>query len=110
MTFITIKGKKLQLAYNMLAGITYERTTGNNPFDFSKIDITKLASIAELGYCMLLASNPEEDVPSMQDVFRSFDTVEKMTSFAQAVSTEIVAFFAPSKADQPNEEDASKNA
>ena len=94
----------------MLAGITYERTTGNNALDFSKIDETKLASIAELGYCMLLASNPEEDVPSMQDVFRSFDTAEKLTSFVQAVNTELVAFFAPSKSDQPNEKDAAKNA
>lgn len=94
----------------MLACITYERTTGNNSLDFSKIDETRVASIAELGYCMLLASNPEEDVPSMQDVFRSLDTVEKLASFMEAVKIEIVAFFAPSKSDQPNEEDAAKNA
>lgn len=108
---ITICGKPLKLSYNLLAGITYEKMTGNNALDLSKFESRELAPIAEMGYCMLLASNDEKDVPSMEEVLRSFDSIESLNGFVEAVASELIAFFAPTKADQPEkEEDAAKNA
>lgn len=108
---ITICGKTLQLSYSLLAAVTYEKMTGNNALDLSKFESKELAPVAEIGYCMLLASNDEKDVPSMEEVLRSFNSIESLNGFVEDVASELIAFFAPTKADQPaKEEDAAKNA
>ena len=107
---ITICGKQLTLAYSMLAAVSFEKMTGKSALDLSQFQEQSLAPIAELGYCMLVASNKEEDVPKRDEVLADLNTAEKLNDFVTAVSDVIVAFYTPSKADQPEQDDAPKNA
>ena len=108
---ITLCGKELTLAYSLHAAVSYEKMTGKSALDLSQFQNNQLSPVVELGYCMLLGCNQENDVPKLEDLLRDLDTVEKMTEFVQAVSAELIAFYQPDKSqDQAKTEDASKNA
>lgn len=110
-TTIKVAGKDLKLAYTLHAAVSYEKMTGKSALDLSQFQNNQLSPVVELGYCMLLGCNPENDVPSLEDLLRGLDTVEKMTEFVQAVSAELIAFYQPDKSqDQGKTEDAGKNA
>ncbi|MBQ2608462.1 MAG: hypothetical protein II588_04510 [Paludibacteraceae bacterium] len=85
--------------------------TGKSALDLAQFQNYQLSPVIELGYCMLLGCNKQEDVPELEAMLRDIDTTEKMTEFVQAVSEELIAFYQPDKsADQKPSEDASKNA
>ena len=108
---ITLCGRDFMLAYTLHAAVSYEKMTGKSSLDLAQFQTGQIAPIVELGYCMLLGCNPEQDVPSLEDLLRDCDTAEKMTAFTKAVSDELIAFFAPDKAAATDkQEDASKNA
>ena len=92
---ITLCGKELTLAYSLHAAVSYEKMTGKSALDLSQFQNNQLSPVVELGYCMLLGCNPENDVPKLEDLLRDLDTVEKMTEFVQAVSAELIAFYQP---------------
>ena len=95
----------------MLTAVSYEKMTGKSALDLSQFQNNEIGPVAEIGYCMLLASNKEEDVPSLNDVLADLDTSEKFTGFVQAVSEVLIAFYTPNKADQNDKQgDAAKNA
>lgn len=107
---VIICGKEMNLAYSMHAAVSYEKMTGKSALDLSQFQRNEIAPVVELGYCMLLGANPNQDVPSLEDVLRDMNTSEKMTSFIQAVSNELISFYQPDKSeDQAPSEDASKN-
>lgn len=107
---ITVCGKQLNLAYSMLAAVTYEKMTGKSALDLSQFQKQHITPLVELGFAMLIASNPEKDVPTMEDMLRDMDTSEKMTAFVTSVSLELTSYFAPDQsADQAPSEDAAKN-
>ena len=108
---ITLCGKELTLAYSLHAAVSYEKMTGKSALDLSQFQNNQLSPVIELGYCMLLGCNKQEDVPELEAMLRDIDTTEKMTEFVQAVSEELITFYQPDKsADQKPSEDASKNA
>ena len=108
---ITLCGKELTLAYSLHAAVSYEKMTGKSALDLSQFQNNQLSPVVELGYCMLLGCNQENDVPKLEDLLRDLDTVESMTAFVQAVSKELIAFYQPDKSqDQGKTEDAAKNA
>ena len=108
---IKVCGKELNLAYSMHAAVSYEKMTGKSALDLSQFQQNAIAPVVELGYCMLLGANPNQNVPSFEEVLRDMDTSEKMTAFVKATSEELVAFYTPDKSeDQAPSEDASKNA
>ena len=108
---VLVCGHELTLKYSLYAATAYEKMTGKSALDLSQFQNNQIAPVVELGYCMLLGCNPENDVPKLEDMLRDLDTVEKMTEFVQAVSAELIAFYQPDKsADQAKTEDAGKNA
>lgn len=109
---IIVCGKQLNLAYTMHAAVSYEKMTGKSAFDLSQFQNGGISAVVELGYCMLLGSNPEAQVPGLEEMLRDMDTVEKMTDFVQAVTSELTAFYQPTKSadEQPAAEDSSPNA
>lgn len=107
---ITINGKKLKLAFSMGAAVNYERLTGQSALDLAKFtDGKHIAPVAELGYCMLVASNKEGDVPEFKDFMASLDTLPKMQKFTETFSEALNEFFKEDKTAK-NTEDAAKNA
>ena len=111
-TKINIAGKDLKLSYTLHTAVSYEKMTGKNALDLSKFQNNEVAPIIDLGYCMLVSSNPADEVPSYEDLLREFDNFEKVTEFIKAVTTELAAFYKPTEADKadPQQEDAGKNA
>lgn len=116
---ITLCGKELKLAYSLHTAVSYEKMTGKSALDLKQFQPTDkdnphsypVAPLVELGYCMLLSCNDEKDIPSFEDLQRSVSTIDEMTSFLNAVSAELIAFYQPDKsADQAKTEDAGKNA
>ena len=108
---VLVCGHELTLKYSLYAATAYEKMTGKSALDLSQFQNNQIAPVVELGYCMLLGCNPENDVPKLEDMLRDLDTVERMTEFVQAVSAEFIAFYQPDKsADQAKTEDAGKNA
>lgn len=106
---IKVCGRELKLAYSMHAAVSYEKMTGKSALNLAEFQTNTIAPIVELGYCMLLGCNPENEVPNFEEVLRDMDTMEKMTGFVQAVSEELIAFYQPDKSAQENAEDAAKN-
>ena len=108
---ITLCGKELTLAYSLHAAVSYEKMTGKSALDLAQFQNNQLSPVIELGYCMLLGCNKQEDVPELEALLKDLNTIEKMTEFVQAVSEELIAFYQPDKS-QPSEkqEDAGKNA
>ena len=90
MTQITINGKSFKLEYNLATAINFQRLTGINAFEISKLE-GDLQLLSALGYGMLLANNPIEEVPTLD---------------------EMLAFYKQQKGDPKtdNEEEESKNA
>ena len=110
MAKITLCGKELTLAYTLHAAVSYEKMTGNSALDLAQFQSGQIAPIVELGYCMLLGCNPENEVPKLEDMLRDCNTVEKMTAFTKTVTDELIAFYQPDKsADHEKQEDAAKN-
>lgn len=111
-TKITIAGKELSLAYTLHTAVSYEKMTGKNALDLSEFQNNEVAPIVDLGYCMLVCSNPADQVPDYEAFMKEFDNFEKVTEFIKAVTTELAAFYKPTVADaaDPNQEDAGKNA
>ena len=108
---ITLCGKELTLAYSLHAAVSYEKMTGKSALDLAQFQNNQLSPVIELGYCMLLGCNKQEDVPELEELLREINTVERMTEFVQAVSAELNAFYQPDKSVEPGkQEDASKNA
>ena len=108
---ITLCGKELTLAYSLHAAVSYEKMTGKSALDLSQFQNNQLSPVIELGYCMLLGCNKQEDVPELEELLREINTVDRMTEFVQAVSAELIAFYQPDKSVEPGkQEDASKNA
>ena len=108
---ITLCGKELTLAYSLHAAVSYEKMTGKSALDLAQFQNNQLSPVIELGYCMLLGCNKQEDVPELEELLREINTVERMTEFVQAVSAELIAFYQPDKSVEPGkQEDASKNA
>ena len=107
---IKLCGKEYKLAYSMLAAVTYEKMTGKSALDLSQFQDGKIAPLMEMGFSMLVASNPEHEIPNMEDALRDMDSSEKMTAFVQAVSLELMEYYATDKSsDQAPSEDAAKN-
>lgn len=108
---ITICGKELQLTYSLRAAVSYEKMTGKSALyleDFQKEQITPFI---EIGYCMLLASNPVQDVPQLEDILRDMDTGEKMRKFVGIVGQELMQYFKPEKSEEnKQDEGGAKNA
>ena len=70
-----------------------------------------LKPIAQLGYCMLAASNKETDVPEFHDFVGSLDTIDKIAEFRTAFEQALAEFFGADKSVDPSkQEDAAKNA
>jgi len=111
-TKINIAGKDLQLSYTLHTAVSYEKMTGKNALDLSKFQNNEVAPIVDLGYCMLVSSNPDDQVPDYEAFMKEFDNFEKVTEFIKAVTAELAAFYKPTAADaaDPNQEDAGKNA
>ena len=108
---ITLCSKELTLAYSLHAAVSYEKMTGKSALDLAQFQNNQLSPVIELGYCMLLGCNKQEDVPELEALLREINTVERMTEFVQAVSAELIAFYQPDKSVEPGkQEDASKNA
>lgn len=108
---VLLCGKELNLACTMHAAVSYEKMTGKSALELTQFQDNQIAPLAELGFCMLLAQNPKEDVPALEDILNDLDTIEKMTAFLQAVSEELIAFFRPDKSPKEEKtEDAAKNA
>ena len=106
---ITINGKKLKLAFSLGAAVNYETMTGQSALELSKFqDNQKLAPVAELGYCMLVASNPKEDVPEFQDFMASLNTIKKIEEFTKTFMDALAEFYRPDKSAKKTE-DAAKN-
>ena len=106
---ITINGKKLKLAFSLGAAVNYETMTGQSALELQKFqDNQKMTPVAELGYCMLVASNPKEDVPEFQDFMASLDSVKKIEAFTKAFMEALAEFYKPDKSAK-NTEDAAKN-
>lgn len=103
---VTICGKELQLKYSLHAATAFEKMTGKSALDLSQFQNNQLAPVVELGYCMLLSFNNEEDVPKYEDMLRDLDSIEKMTAFVQAVSEELIAFYRPEQSADNKEKDA----
>lgn len=104
MTQIEINGKAFDLAYNFQTATTFQRMTGENPFDLPNINMD-LQTLATIGYCMLLSNNETEDVPEFEQFIRSIADVKTSAIFLQAVNKEIEDFFGLQPGDpQPPEE------
>ena len=108
---ITVCGKPLQLRYSMAAAVNFEKMTGSSALELSQFQNNEITPVVSLGYCMLLAANDEKDVPALQELLNSIDTLQKMTDFLQAVAAEVQEFYMPDKATK-NEDipDEPKNA
>ena len=111
MTQITINGKSFKLEYNLATAINFQRLTGINAFEISKLE-GDLQLISALGYGMILANNPIEEVPTLDELLSELNNVNLVTEFFNAISKEMLAFYKQQKGDQKQEdtEDESKNA
>lgn len=111
MTQITINGKSFKLEYNLATAINFQRLTGINAFEVSKLE-GDLQLISALGYGMLLANNPIDEVPTLDELLADLNNVNLVTEFFNAISKEMLAFYQQQKGDQKQEEteDDSKNA
>ena len=111
MTKITINGKSFKLEYNLATAINFQRLTGINAFEVSKLE-GDLQLISALGYGMLLANNPIEEVPTLDELLAALNSVNLVTEFFNAISKEMLEFYKQQKGDQKQEEteDDSKSA
>ena len=111
MTQITINGKSFKLEYNLATAINFQRLTGINAFEVSKIE-GDLQLISALGYGMLLANNPIEEVPTLDEMLAALNNVNLVAEFFSTISKEMLAFYQQQKGDtkQEDTEDDSKNA
>ena len=111
-TKINIAGKELTMSYTLHTAVSYEKMTGANALDLSKFQNNEVSPIVDLGYCMLVSSNPADHVPDYEAFMKEFDNFEKVTELIKAVSAELAAFYKPTAVDaaDPNQQDASKNA
>ena len=76
MTQITINGKSFKLEYNLATAINFQRLTGINAFEISKLE-GDLQLLSALGYGMLLANNPIEEVPTLDEVLACICAYDK---------------------------------
>ena len=111
MTQITINGKSFKLEYNLATAINFQRLTGINAFEISKLE-GDLQLLSALGYGMLLANNPIEEVPTLDEMLASLNNVNLVTEFFNAISKEMLAFYKQPNGDPKpdNEEEKSTNA
>ena len=111
MTQITINGNSFKLEYNLATAINFQRFTGINAFEVSKLE-GDLQLISALGYGMLLANNPIEEVPTLDELLADLNNVKLVEEFFNAISKEMLAFYKQQKGDpkQEDTEDESKNA
>lgn len=105
---ITVCGKELDLRYTMHAAVAFEKMTGESALDLGKFQNNEIAPLVEMGYCMLVSSNPE--VPAYEEVLKDMDSIEKMTNYIKAVSDELISFYKPDKTSSQNDDPAEKNA
>lgn len=111
MTQITINGKSFKLEYNLATAINFQRLTGINAFEIQKLE-GDLQLLSALGYGMLLANNPIDEVPTLDEMLAALNNVKLVTDFFNAISKEMLAFYKYQKGDPKtdNEEEYSKNA
>lgn len=107
---ITVAGKDLKLAYTLLTAVSYEKMTGKSAFELSQFQNNQIAPVVELGYCMLVSSNPEGSVPPFETVLGEFNTARKMTAFLQSVSEELITFYRKDKGDATEDAEGSGDA
>ena len=114
MAKIKIGEKEYNLAFSMGAACNFETMTGMSALDLKEfLDASEgsLKPTAQLGYCMLAASNKEADVPDYHDFVGSLDTLEKINAFNTAFTEALSEFFGSDKSSEKGkQEDASKNA
>lgn len=109
-TMIKVGGQDLKLAYTLHTAVSYEKMTGKNALDLSQFQDGNIASVIDLGYCMLASANKESEMPKYEEFLKEFDTFEKVNEFIQAVTEELVAFFKPTAAEKSGEQgDDAKN-
>jgi hypothetical protein len=107
---ITLCGKELNLACTMHAAVSYEKMTGKSALDLGQFQDNKITPIVEMGFCMLLAQNDSNDIPTLENIMNDLDSVDKMAEFLKAVSEEIVEFYRPEKSPKEEKsEDVAKN-
>lgn len=114
MAKIKIGEKEYNLEFSMGAACNFETMTGKSSLDLQKFleeSEGHIKPIAQLGYCMLEASNKEQDVPEYRDFVGSINTIDKITNFRKAFSQALIEFFGQDKSVDPDkQEDAAKNA
>ena len=114
MAKIKIGERDYRLAFSMGAACNFETMTGKSSLDlktFLEQSDGNLKPLAQLGYCMLAASNKETDVPEFHDFVGSLDTIAKISEFRAAFEQALAEFFGQDKSVDPSkQEDASKNA
>ena len=114
MAKIKIGEKEYKLAFSMGAACNFETMTGMSALDLKKFledSDGSLKPLAQLGYCMLAASNKESDVPEFHDFVGSLDTIDKIAEFRTAFEQALAEFFGTDKSVDPSkQEDAGKNA
>lgn len=107
---ITVAGKDLKLAYTLLTAVSYEKMTGKSALELSQFQNNQIAPVVELGYCMLVSSNPEDSVPPFEKVLGEFNTARKMTAFLQSVSEELITFYRKDEGDATEDAEGSGDA
>lgn len=114
MAKIKIGEKEYNLSFSMGAACNFETMTGKSALELQKFldeNEGQLLPIAQLGYCMLAASNKQEETPEYHDFVGELNTIEKIKAFREAFGQALVEFFGSDKSqDQKPTEDAAKNA
>lgn len=103
---ITLNNSTYHFDCDMLALITFQRLTGKNPLTPEGLDNTDLQTVLTLGYAIILASNPADQVPPMEDFFKSLSNFDAALLLLNETSRELSRFFHLEKADQHGIPDA----
>jgi len=96
---ITINGKKLNAEFNFMAMSAYERITEGNAFDLEYVRTNQLTATVTMAYCMLLASNPIDEVGDLDEFMRSLKHMSEVTELIKVVNEEATAYFKPQPGD-----------
>ena len=114
MAKIKIGEKEYNFAFSMGAACNFETLTGKSALDLQKFfeeNDGQLLPTAQLAYCMLVASNKENEVPEFHDFLGSLDTMAKINQFNATLTQALQEFFGSDKSsDQGKTEPAPKNA
>lgn len=91
MTQIQLNDRSYNMEYNQLTAIGFEKMTGKPAYDLQQFSTGMTEPILTLGYCMLLANNP--DVPDFEDFLRLLNTPQAAERFITATGEELNRYY-----------------